>query len=119
MKMKIAEGWQDRSGLLCVHPVPSIVQACFNDVYSAQLSVVKSSMGMVHHAWIRRHDEVELTWKEKQYLKNVLFGEDYTAIEIYPREKELVDTAMMYHLWVMPFSFCFDFGLHLKNEQLR
>ena len=36
----------------------------------------------------------------KQKIKNEIFGDEYIALEVFPRESELVDEANMYHLWV-------------------
>ena len=33
-------------------------------------------------------------------IKNEIFGDEYIALEVFPRESELVDEANMYHLWV-------------------
>lgn len=42
------------------------------------------------------------TWHEMQRMKNELAGEDATAVEVYPPQRELVDGADMFHLWVLP-----------------
>jgi hypothetical protein len=65
----------------------------------------------VDHVAIRTALGAELSWKEKQRIKDELFGADRVAIEVYPRAAELVDAANMYHLWVFPSGFAFDFGL--------
>lgn len=65
---------------------------------------------MVTHLSIKRHDrDVVLgkDWRDFQRIKNELCGEDCEAMEIYPAEDRLVDTANQYHLWVLPP------GLHL------
>ncbi|MGR9527665.1 DUF7694 domain-containing protein (plasmid) [Priestia megaterium] len=49
--------------------------------------------------------------KEKQRIKNEIFGEEYTAIEVFPKESELVDEANMYHLWVLPKGMNLPFGI--------
>jgi hypothetical protein len=53
----------------------------------------------------------ELCWKEKQRLKDEIFGKNRMAIEIYPLDEDLVDQANLYHLWVFPDGHWFDFGL--------
>lgn len=53
-----------------------------------------------------RHD-----WRDLQRIKNEVCGEEFQAIEIYPKEEHHVDTSNQYHLWVfldgyeMPFGF--------------
>lgn len=42
-----------------------------------------------------RHD-----WRDFQRIKNELVGPETEAVEIYPAESRLVDTANHYHLWV-------------------
>lgn len=39
-------------------------------------------------------------WRHLQRIKNELVGAEHEAIEIYPSESRLVDTANQYHLWV-------------------
>lgn len=49
-------------------------------------------------------------WRDLQHIKNELCGEDREALEIYPAESRLVDTANQYHLWVMPKDAQIPFG---------
>ncbi|WP_406543843.1 hypothetical protein [Pseudobutyrivibrio sp.] len=51
-------------------------------------------------------------WSEKMMIKNELFGEDRAAIEVYPKQKNLVDSADVYHLWVFDKKFEMPFGIH-------
>ena len=48
-------------------------------------------------------------------------GEDREAIEIFPSEKRLVDTANQYHLWVLPEgeNMCFGFTERLVDYTER
>ena len=56
----------------------------------------------------------------KMEIKNELFGENRAAIEVYPKEKNLVDVMDVYHLWVFPKEFDLPFGLHpTRDEQCR
>jgi hypothetical protein len=43
-----------------------------------------------------RHD-----WRELQSIKNILVGPEHEAVELYPAESRLTDTANNYHLWVL------------------
>jgi hypothetical protein len=68
--------------------------------------------GIVRHLSIKsldrsaRHD-----WRDFQRIKNELVGEEFEAVEKYPKESHLVDTANQYHLYVfmsgkeLPFGF--------------
>jgi hypothetical protein len=44
-----------------------------------------------------RHD-----WRDYQRIKNELCDPEREAVEIYPPESNLVDTANQFHLWVLP-----------------
>ncbi|MER2027337.1 MAG: hypothetical protein ABS874_08900, partial [Lachnospiraceae bacterium] len=64
--------------------------------------------------------ESDLPWAVKMEIKNELFGENRTAIEVYPKAKKLVDVMDVYHLWVFPKEFEMPFGIHpTRDEQCR
>ena len=48
-------------------------------------------------------------WRDMQRIKNEICGPECDAIELYPAESKLVDTANQYHLFVFR-SFKFDIG---------
>lgn len=49
---------------------------------------------------IHRHDRQPIRdWRHLQRIKNELVGPSHEAIEIYPADDRLVDTANEYHLW--------------------
>jgi hypothetical protein len=51
---------------------------------------------------IKRADKKPIhSWSVLQRIKNEIMGPERIAIEVYPKESELVDTANIYHLWVM------------------
>jgi hypothetical protein len=43
-------------------------------------------------------------WRELQTIKNMLVGTEHEAVELYPAESRLTDTANQYHLWVLKHS---------------
>lgn len=51
-----------------------------------------------------RHD-----WRDFQRIKNELLGPEWEAVELYPAESRLTDTANQYHLWCFPFQMPFGF----------
>lgn len=53
---------------------------------------------------IRRHDSGRVVWAEMQRIKNELFGEDRIAIEVLPRQSDVVDSANMYWFFLCPKS---------------
>lgn len=59
--------------------------------------------------------EAAIGWNEKMMIKNELFGEDRFAIEFYPKQKDLVDVADVYHLWVFGKKYDMPFGIHPKQ----
>jgi hypothetical protein len=63
---------------------------------------------------VRRHDAKPVrSWPDLQRIKDTLpvGGPERIAIEVYPRDSELVDDANMYHLWLLPEGFDLPFGL--------
>lgn len=52
---------------------------------------------------IKRVDKLVIhDWRDLQRIKNELAGPEMLAVEIYPPESKLVDTANQYFLWVVP-----------------
>lgn len=56
-------------------------------------------------ATIGAHD-----WRHFQRIKNEMAGPEREAVEIYPPESELVDTANEYWLWILPEGEHLPFG---------
>lgn len=60
---------------------------------------------------IHRRDRKPLRdWRHFQAIKNEVAGPDRVALEVYPEERNLVDTSNEYHLWVMPAGTDLPFG---------
>lgn len=49
------------------------------------------------HLWVM-HDGT-VTWDQMQSIKNLVWGDDARAIEVYPAEKDVVNTVNCRHLW--------------------
>lgn len=65
--------------------------------------IVKQLAGGATHLSIRRQDRAPCRdWRHFQQIKNQLCGPEREALELYPAESRLVDTANQFHLWVMP-----------------
>ncbi|KIL46961.1 hypothetical protein KP77_25300 [Jeotgalibacillus alimentarius] len=60
---------------------------------------MQTEWGKVTHLTITSHEQPP--WGVKQQIKNELLGKEALAIEVFPKESELVDKADMYHLWVL------------------
>ena len=51
---------------------------------------------------IARHDKQPLdNWSAFQAIKNQILGEEVECVQFYPKESKLIDTANVYHLWVI------------------
>lgn len=52
------------------------------------------------HVSIKRVDKAPVhDWRHFQEIKNMLVGPSFEAVELYPAEDRVVDTANQYHLW--------------------
>jgi hypothetical protein len=57
----------------------------------------------VIHLSIKRIDKQPIhDWRDLQKIKTELLGAEIEAIELYPAESRVVDTANQYHLWCFP-----------------
>ena len=93
--------------------------------------LIRTEWGNVEHVTITKGIQTEIlnnldlskikdgsggfTWAEKQEIKDELFGKNRVAIEVYPKENRLVDSADVYHLWVFDKKFDLPFGIHPKE----
>jgi hypothetical protein len=84
-----------------------------NDIYCVR---VRNSAPYVHLDISRRDEKPWINRGDFQKIKNELVGREYEAVELFPANNRLVDTANQYHLWVMADSrYRFPFG---AGEQL-
>jgi len=69
---------------------------------------------------IRRADrEPVKDWRDFQWIKNQIVGEENEGVELYPAESRLMDTSNQYYLWVFQdkrFRFPFGFGKRMVLE---
>jgi hypothetical protein len=92
-----------------------------NDTYQVQVrQAVQQNLGedtffppMVHLS-IKRIDRKPIDenhWRILQEIKNCIIGTNHEAVEIYPNEDRLMDTANQYHLWCLAYpDLLFPFG---------
>ncbi len=73
-----------------------------NNKLSVQLH--RGGLGQWDRVMVRKHDSSRVEWAELQRVKNELFGEDRIAIEVLPKQKDLVDSANMYWFFLVPES---------------
>lgn len=65
--------------------------------------VTRDSKGNVTTLSIRRDDRGHMRdWRDLQRIKNELAGEEVEAVELFPAESRLVDTANQTWLWCFP-----------------
>lgn len=87
-------------------------RAVANDFYSVQVYENQNAWGTILHLCLRRHDgQPDISWQDKQRIKNELVGAERVAVEVFPAVSELVDSANLYHLWVLPEGFALPFSL--------
>jgi hypothetical protein len=82
-------------------PIPKgLVRFYKNNLYTVQVYLADRG---IKRALIRRNDETtKVSWRDKQRIKNELFGEGAIAVEVFPPESRLIDDANIYWLWVLP-----------------
>lgn len=103
-----------------------------DDGYQVMSRLINTEWGKVEHATITRlilRDEDvmlaingmgDISWSVKQEIKNELFGNNRAAIEVFPKDKNLVDVMDVYHLWIFSKDFEMPFGIHpTKDKQPR
>lgn len=73
-----------------------------NSVYQVSVWYEHSDVfGDVAHLSIKTHDkQARHDWRDMQRIKNELCGPECEAVELYPAESRVVDTANQYHLFV-------------------
>lgn len=97
-----------------------------SDGYQVTSRLLITPWGKVEHAaitligdnnnFLSSNGERDIPWSVKQEIKNEIFGENRVAIEIFPKQKSLVDICDVYHLWVFPKDFELPFGIHPTRD---
>ena len=111
-----------------------------NDRYQATIRYLNKDLGRDGICQMCIHSHTRATnrpWRHFQQIKNDVFGDEREALELYPAESRVVDTANEYHLWVwtkdsqIPVGFQernvrYDIGdddpevdAHLKNSRAK
>lgn len=96
-----------------------------NDIYAVevyrgkcadQLVLNDEWIGKATYITIKRHDkEICNDWRHFQQIKNELVGKDIEALQIYPAESRLLDTANQYWLFCLPKGHQIPFGFKDRN----
>lgn len=94
-----------------------------NNLYAVNVTEV---VGVEGEMWqwlsIKRLDrDIIRDWRHLQRIKTELCGPEREAVEIFPPESHLVDTANQFHLWVLPpgrlLNVGFRYGRTVANPQ--
>lgn len=65
-------------------------------------------------------DEMRIDWRDFQRIKNEILGPEHEAVQLFPRESRLVDTANQFHLWCIKsdeHQFPFGFWERVVTEE--
>jgi len=93
--------------------IPPGVLVVSNNQYEVQLrrQVVLPPFDEVTWLSIKRRDRrVIRDWRDLQRIKNELVGREVEAVELFPAESRLVDTANQFHLWAFTSGWKAPFG---------
>jgi len=84
-----------------------------NNMYIVQVFVeADCEWGPIERLLVRRNDGSKVRdWADLQRIKNEIAGPDRVAVEVFPAVAALVDSADVYHLWVLPEGFQLPFWL--------
>ena len=74
-----------------------------NNMYTVVVETLSSRglSGELHLTITRNDRSAAHDWREFQRIKNELCGPEREAVELYPAQSRLYDTANTFHLWVM------------------
>ena len=69
-------------------------------IFKENNNLIRLSINKTSHDGLSWTDGIP--WDELQKIKNEVGYEDFDAVEIYPKERDVVNVSNMRHLWVMP-----------------
>jgi hypothetical protein len=82
--------WLSQAYLVVSYPAPS-----FGGVEVRRLSVNRATVG-IDGRW-----DQNIPWEDLQRIKRETGHGDWYAVEVYPRDRDVVNIANMRHLWLM------------------
>lgn len=93
-----------------------------NDLYQVNVFTESFPSPYIHLSIKRRDKDTIHDWRDLQAIKSMIVGPEHEAVELYPSERRLVDSANQYHLWVLKasgrvFPFGFPERLTLTAQQ--
>lgn len=80
-----------------------IEKVFLNDTYQVNINLVpQGNFPALIWLSVKRRDRAAIhDWRDLQTIKNMLVGPEHEAVELYPAESRLVDTANQYHLYCL------------------
>jgi phosphorylcholine metabolism protein LicD len=73
-----------------------------NDLYQVAVDYISYKDKGIIHLSMKTHDRsTSIPWQHKQWIKNDICGDEMEAVELFPAESRMINTANQYHLWVM------------------
>lgn len=92
--------WEPMNSLVGHPAAPEgMTMAWRNDQYSVQ-RIERHGLEVL---MIRRHDGGKhFPWPHLQAIKDELAGKNREAVQVFPRQRDIVDAANMAHLWLVP-----------------
>jgi hypothetical protein len=98
-----------------LHTIDAVESAETYHSRDYRVVLVRLKTGMTHLS-VKRFDEQPIhSWQVLQSIKNELVGPEREAVELFPSESRLVDTANIYHLWVLAEGERFNFGFEQRR----
>lgn len=82
-----------------------------NNQFVVMIREVETDWGVMAHAVIKSASDDDIPWRDKQRIKNEIFGDECIAVEVFPKKSELVDHANLYHIWILPDGMELPFGI--------
>lgn len=115
-----AEATPHRNGVPAPEALVENETLWVNSHYVVHRHLLEGKMEGAIHLSIRDHKRRAVRdWRHFQRIKNELAGKEREAIEIFPPESNLVDTANQYHLFVLPMGvttpFTWKDGRHVDS----
>lgn len=107
--------WEHRisedNGML-VNAPKGMTDGWVNNRFAVQLYREKNGWRKV---MVRSHGSDAVHWREMQRIKNELFGVERMAVQVMPKESELVDTCNMYWMFLAPSDYRPEWEACLKD----
>lgn len=92
--------------------IKELTRSWANGHYAVMARDVNTEWRKVTHYFITQLDGEDISWLDKQIIKNRIAGSERRIIEVFPPMSALGNGAYAYHIWVFHDKKT-PFGLHL------